>query len=62
MTLRENSSFLTFCSVSDHDMNASGFSQTRADGDEAPAKIPRGRRKGAAQLQRKQTGTNEREL
>lgn len=42
-------------------MNASGFSQTCADGEENRAKFPRGRRKGAAQLQRKQTGTNLRE-
>lgn len=46
--------------VSDQDMNASGFSQTCAEGDETPAKFPRGRRKGAIQQQRKQTG-NERE-
>ncbi|KAI5087904.1 PHD finger protein 3 isoform X1 [Silurus meridionalis] len=43
----------------DHDMKASGFSES-ADGDETPAKFPRGRRKGTTQLQRKQTALSSR--
>ncbi|KAF5898758.1 PHD finger protein 3-like, partial [Clarias magur] len=44
----------------EHDMNSSGFSQTSAGGDQTPGKFLRGRRKGAAQPQRKQTAVSSR--